>query len=222
MKLAPALLALALGLVSAPARADAYAWGGSLGRFDVEVTVLGFNEGAGEGGWEESSAREFAGWARRFNAIIPRGSSVSVRRDPAQDGTRLTLRRGTELVEIEIPGDFDLEIALKIAARSFGVRRAPKLRAVARLFTIQLFASRTEAGAGRVSEAVSERGVEVEGSFFHEECLPCFTHAARVLGPGPDRRYRVIAGIFASQRAARRSLATLRRAWKVEGFVREL
>ncbi len=222
MKLAPALLALALGLGSATARADAYTWGGSSGRFDVEVTVLGFNEGMGEGGWDEGSAREFAAWARRFNAIIPRGSSVSVRRDTLDDATKLTIRRGHEATEIRIPGGVDLDLALKIAARSFGVRRAPKLRAPARLFTIQLFASRTEAGAARFSGDMNELGVEADASFYHEACLPCSIPTTRTLGPGPDRRYRVITGVFDSPRAARRSLVALRRAWKVGGFVREL
>ncbi len=74
MKLAPALLAFALGLGSATARADAYTWGGASGRFDVEVTVLGFNEGRGVGGWDEGSARDFAAWAKRFNAVIPRAA----------------------------------------------------------------------------------------------------------------------------------------------------
>lgn len=222
MKLAAALFALALGLGSTAARADAYSWGGSSGRFDVEVTALGFNEGAGEGGWSEESAREFAGWAWRFNAIIPRGSSVSVRRDPAEDGTKLTLRRGSGSTVVTIPGDFDLDVALKIAARSFGVRRAPKLRAPAKLFTIQLLASRTEAGASRFSGAMDELGVKARGSFFHEACHPCSIPGTRVLEPGPDRRYRVITGVFTNQREAGRSLAALHRAWKIDGFVREL
>ena len=222
MKLAPALLALALGLGSATARADAYTWGGSSGRFDVEVSVLGFNDGRGAGGWDEGSARDFAAWARRFNAIIPHGGSVSVLRDASDDATKLTIRRGHEATVVMIPGDVDLEIALKIASRSFGVRRAPRLRAAAKLFTLQLFASRTAAGAARFSGEMNERGVAAGGSFFHEACLPCSVPAARVLGPGVDRRYRVITGIFDSPLAARRSLGALQRTWKVEGFVREL
>jgi cell division septation protein DedD len=42
-----------------------------------------------------------------------------------------------------------------------------------------------------------------------------------VLDAGPDGLHRVVLGIFDRRRAAKRAQAALRRAWGLDGFVRE-
>jgi hypothetical protein len=212
---------LALASLATPARADAYAWGGSSGRFEVHVTVPGFNEGAGVGGWDEGSARDFAGWARRFNAVIPRGASVSLERDAGDDDTTLTIRRRGRVSVSRLPGGPDLDAALALVARRFGAR-LPGRPAPVRIYTLQVFASVSEASAQRFARLLEERGVAAEGSFFYQACLPCTTHEVHVLDAGAGGIHRVVTGVFDRYATARRSLDELRRRFGLRGFVREI
>jgi hypothetical protein len=225
MRPVPALLALlAVGSIATAARADSYAWGGSSGRFEVSVHVLGFNDGAGTGGWDERHARSFAGWARRFNAVIPRGASVSMRESPDEDGTALTMRhagRVEGVVMSDRPDIDDFDEALTLVAAHFGAP-VPGPAAPAKLYTIQLFSSRSESSANRFAAEIDARGVTASDSFFHEACLPCRVPEAHVLPRSEGGLSRVVTGIFDRYSVARRSLAKLRRDFGLEGFVREL
>jgi hypothetical protein len=205
------------------AHADAYSWGGSSGRFAVSVFRAGFNEGFGEGGWDADSARDFASWAARFNAVVPRGAFVTMERGVDDDGTRLSIHRLGRVQIVRMTDGPDLDAALPIVARAFGLRPpGPRGSAPPRLFTVQIFASGSEARATRFAAALDERGVVSEGSFFHEECHPCFVHDSHVLEARRDGLHRVVIGVFDRRAPATRWRWRLRRTWKVDGFVREL
>jgi hypothetical protein len=210
---------LAIASVACPAFADAYAWGGESGRFQVAVTLPGFNDGAGATGWEEGSARRFAAWTRRFNSVIPRDAFVSLESD--DDASVLTIRRGGHTHLVRMAGDPDLEAALPLVAGHFGVP-VPGPATAGKLYTLQLFASTSEASAARFAAGIDERGVAAEGSFFYEACLPCSIREVRVLGPGAGGVHRVITGIFDRYSVARRALGELRSRSGLEGFVREI
>ena len=222
MRPIPALLSLlAVTSIQTAARADAYSWGGSSGRFEVSVTLPGFNEGAGALGWEEAHARELARWAKRFNAVIPHGASVVMSQSPDEDGTTLTMREAGRVEVVVMPDGPDFDEALPIVAAHFRAR-VPDSAAPAKLYTIQLFSSRSESSAHRFAAALDARGVTAAGSFFHEACLPCSVPEAHVLPRGEGGFSRVATGIFDRYSVAKRSLAKLRRDFGLEGFVREL
>jgi hypothetical protein len=215
-----AIATLASFLAAQTARADAYSWGGASGSFRVDVFVSGFNEGAGAGGWSESSARDFAAWAARFNAILPAGMSVSMSRDVSDDETTLTIKTKRRTEVISQPGGPDFDAALSIVARRVGVRVPPPPVAPS-LFTLQVFAARSRERATKLASVLDERGVEPTEQVFYEQCHPCFAHPARVLDGG-DGFYRVIVGVYDRLTTARRALARLERDWKLSGFVRKL
>lgn len=198
-------------LVARPARADAYAWELASGRLYVSVLVPGFNDGAGEGGWNEDSAREDAASAKRFNAVIPAGARVAVAYDGASDDvTTLTIRdaAGAEVVTME--GQPDLDVALAIVAAHF--HASVPATSPATLYTVQLLAVRSSDRAESFSQSLDARGVAAEGSFYEEQCLPCITPQTRVIDPDARGFYRVISGVFDEPAKAEEAAAKLRRA----------
>jgi hypothetical protein len=216
------LVASVVGVASA-ARADAYAWGGESVRLKVSAMVPGFNEGAGEGGYDEDSARAFASWAARFDAVVPRDSSVSIDYDGANDDdSTITIRRPGAVDVVLMAGQPDLEGALRVVARSFGAAPPPAPGPSPRLFTIQLLGTHSEDGASRFSDGLTEREVTAEGSFFYEVCLPCRVADSRVLDAGSDGVYRVVIGVFDDRARAEGAARKLRRTSGLRGFVREI
>lgn len=205
--------------VARTASADAYSYGGSGQRFRLSVMKLGFNEGAGIGGWDEDSAREFAGWAARFDAVIPKGAFVELVKDLEDDDTVLKLRMKGRTELQRFPGDPELDAALRWVAQRFH-RPVPKARR-ARLFTLQVFASRSERGAARFVEQLDSRGIHASRAVYHAACHPCSIPEARVLTTPNAKVHRVILGVFADRHTARLALLELER-FRVRGFVREL
>lgn len=202
------------------ARADAHSYGGSGRRFRLSVMVIGFDEGAGAGGWDEESARELAGWAVRFDAVIPKGAFVEIEKDVNDDDTKLTLRVNGRSEVRHFPGEPQLDVALRWVARRFRRPVPPARRA--RLFTLQLFASRSKANALRFAEGLDARGVRASHVVYYAACHPCSVPEARVLETANPKVHRVIVGVFGERHAARIALAELRQRWHVTGFVREL
>ncbi|MGH7281274.1 MAG: SPOR domain-containing protein [Polyangiaceae bacterium] len=200
----------ALSFVAASARADSYSWEATSGRFHVSVFISGFNEGAGEGGWDERSARDLASFTRRFNAIIPPGATVDIERDVNDDRTTLTIRNRGATRAITMPGGPDLDAALALVAEHFHVAIPPAAKGA--LFTVQLSASRSEDRAEAFASDLDARGVVAEGSFYDEACHPCSIPGTRVLDRSPDGLVRVISGVFDEPRSAEHAAAALRRA----------
>lgn len=218
--LAATWLVLALLVDASSALADSYSYGGRGRRFELEVFLLGFNEGAGEGGWDEDSARQFAGWASRFDAVIPRGAFVSMVKDVSDSDTTLTIRVGKRDERQQLPGEPDLAAALAIVARRF--RAAVPVARSAKLYTLQLFASRSRVSALRFVEHIEAQGVIAERQVYHAACHPCSIPQSRLLEPTKDGMFRVVTGVYAERRLAERGLAGIARRWKLRGFVREL
>jgi len=211
--LVPMLLFFAPG-----ARADAHEWHVRTTRFEVEVTIGGFDEGAGEGGWDAGSAREMAAWARRFEAIVPRGARVAMRRDAWDDETTLTIHDGARTHSTIMPGGPDFELAIAIVARHFGAHVPPPARG-APVYTLQVMASRSRTYAEDFARALDARGVVAPDSFYDAACLPCSVPVAHVLEPGRDAFHRVVVGVYDRPARARRALAALEREFHVRGWV---
>jgi hypothetical protein len=212
------VLAAAL-FVSSTANADSYSYGGEGERFRLGIWLIGFNEGAGSEGWSVESAREFAEWAARFDAIIPRGASVSLERDVNDTKTQLLIRVGKQSERHEIAEEPGFAEALRIVARRFHAKPPPARPT--RIYTLQLFASKSEASARRFAESLETRQVRVEGpQFYHEACHPCSIPESKVLEGGG--MYRVVTGVFADRPRASRALRVLQRRHALRGFVREL
>lgn len=198
-------LSLIAFFVAAPARADSYSWDLRSGRFEVHVFLSGFNEGAGEGGWSATRARELAAWGARFNAIVPSGARVTLARGIGDRDTTLTIQ-GARASVVTMPDGPDLDAALVLVARHFGAsvpRPAP-----AALYTLQVFAG-SRAGADAFASGLESRGAVAEGSFYDEACHPCLVHPARVLAPSRDRFWRVILGVYDRRAEAERARAKL-------------
>jgi hypothetical protein len=218
--LVAAWLVLALVLGSSSALADSYSYGGAGRRFELEVFLLGFHEGAGAGGWDEDSAREFAVWASRFDAVIPKGAFVSLVKDVGDSDTTLTIRVGRRVETRELAGEPDLDAALTLVARRFRV--AVPVARPAKLYTLQLFASRSQPNALRFVERIEAQGVTAERQVYHAACHPCWIRQSRLLEPTKDGMHRVVTGVYAERWAAERGLRGIARRWKLRGFVREL
>jgi hypothetical protein len=186
----------------------------------VHVVRSGFNEGAGEGGWDEESARSFAVAARRFERILPKNASVTLSLDVNDDDTALALRIGNKRETATLAGPVDFDQALGWVARRFAIQRIPAVKQVP-LYTLQLFASRSRSAAARAAASFELRGARAENQFFYQACLPCAIPETRVLGPSRDGLYRVVAGIYDRRAVARYELGALRRKWKLAGFVRK-
>jgi len=226
-----ALSLFVLALVApVTARADSYEWSGRSGRFTVHVWLDGFNEGAGEGGWDEADARDFAGWARRFNDVIPPGARVTMTRAVTDDdGTTLSIRDRGRTTTTLLRGDRDVAVsaraaffapALAIVARHFRAR-VPPVRAI-RLYTLQVFASRSPARARAFAASLEARGVAARGAFFSQKCHPCTIPETRVRDSPRDGLHRVVLGVYDRAESAHAARAHLARDFHVASWVAEL
>lgn len=211
----------ALSTMSTAARADSYTFGGESRRVKLDIFLLGFNDGAGVGGWNEASARELATWAKRVDTLLPKGAAVSLIRTIDDDDTALTIREGPKISIFKVAGAPDYDEMLRLVARHFKATSIASVRP-AKLYTLQLFGTYSQERANRFARALDERGVSADGSFYFEACLPCTIPEAHVVGPNAAGLYRVVTGIFDRFSTARRSLTKLHRRWKLEAFVREL
>lgn len=207
-------------LVPAGARADAYAWGGTRGRVSVSVTLSGFSEGAGVGGWTVEGARWLASWAPRVEALLPPGVHARIGNDEA-DGDLVVRLQGagpSETIALGIHRAFpgaDLDPVIEVLSRRF--RTLPPPPSDAPVYTVQLLAA-SPAHASAFARGLDGRAIEASDDFFWETCLPCSPRVAHVLvGPGPLAR--VVVGVHADRTSARRSLRRLR-ALGLRGFVR--
>lgn len=189
--LASGLVAL-LASIPGLARADGYAWGGTVDGLEVRVTLLGFRDGAGTSGWTEEGARRFARRAASLAAWTGPGASLE---ETVEDDEGLTLIRDGRRFALGIR-DFDGTDAqweaVLTAVRALGLAPARRARAV-RVYTIEL-----AAGASATME-------DPPGLMFYERCLPCMgSPAVHVLGEG-----RRVVGVFDGPVAARRGLRWL-------------
>lgn len=221
---APSLAILLASLLAGPrAAADSHSWSGASGSVEVNVWRLGFQEGAGVGGWDEDNARSFATFARRLRSIVPAGARVNIEERIEAAGVRIEIRRRARRPEL-VANDLDsadLDRIGVLLAAHFGRAVLPEHPPVA-LYTIQLFASRSKERADRFAERIDDRGVVPSRQFFREACHPCRVPEARVLSPSGDRLSRVVIGVFDRRSEAVGSLRGLRRDWQLTGFVREL
>lgn len=225
MRLALLVCVLVVASSSASlARADAYAWGGHLGRVSVGVSLSGFNDGAGTDGWRLENARWFATWAVRANAVLPAGVRLEITSDEASEElvARLVSAQSTETLPLAVdrafPGDLDAVLP-RLAAR-FG-RSVPPEPPAAPLYTVQVLAAAHPEHADALARRIDRSLSGGSDDFFFEACLPCATRTAHVLAPDARGIRRVVVGVHADRASARRALRGIRDAG-LDGYVRAL
>ncbi|MDC0709078.1 hypothetical protein POL68_11450 [Stigmatella sp. ncwal1] len=212
-------LALLLLFATPAAHADAWTWGGRVGRLEVRVTRSGFNDGAGVGGWEADEARAFVRWARRLASALPADAGLLLAQE-TEGPLQVTLRRcgprdpacnrpctSQPLAGIAEGAPDSPEVQVEVLRQaSAALSRAlalPPEPPDAPLYTLRLHAAASPAEAARFAERFDAEGVVPEGQVFYARCLPCRTREARVAG------VEVTAGVFESAAAARASLDRL-------------
>ncbi|WP_224367419.1 hypothetical protein [Hyalangium versicolor] len=212
-------LTLLLLLAAPAAHADAWTWGGRVGRLEVRVTRSGFNDGAGVGGWGADEARAFARWARRLSAALPADAGLLLVQE-AEGPLQVTLRRcgprdpgcnrprtSQPLADIVEGAPDSPEVQAEILRQaSVALGRPlvlPPERPDAPLYTLRLHTAASPAEAARFAERFDAEGLVPEGQVFYSRCLPCQTREARVAG------VEVTTGVFESAAAARASLDRL-------------
>lgn len=223
-----ALLA-AWSVAPAIARADAYSWGGEFGNVTVRVDDVGFHDGFGSDSWQSEAATEFAEWAARANALLPRGTHLLVSRTPEEDFLffELTTDRRISRVQSSVssfdPGDAEKEATL-LHELSIAVHHvaSPQSHPIP-IYSVQLFASATASDARRFADRQEARGVRSDSDFFYQRCHPCTEPPQlHVVERDDGRIFRVILGVFANRRDATRALRRLERRYGLTGFVRTL
>ncbi|MBN8469259.1 hypothetical protein JYJ95_22390 [Corallococcus exiguus] len=212
-------LALLFVFIAPAAHADAWTWGGRVGRLEVRVTRAGFNDGAGVGGWNADEARTFVRWARRLAKALPEDAGLSLVQED-EGPLQVTLRRcgprdsgcGRPLSSQPLASvakgtpdspEVQAEI-LRQASVALGRTVALPLEAPdAPLYTIRLRVAASPAEATRFAERFDAEGLVPAGQVFYSRCHPCRIREARVTG------VEVTAGVFESAAAARASRASL-------------
>lgn len=226
-------------MISSLARADSYAWGGQVGRLQIAVTKMGFNEGAGIGGWSINDAKEFASWARRFSAALPDNIGVVIEQEE-KDPLNVTINyckpsdlkcerpTKSQTIEGEIKGSVDdeatfakiLELVQKKTGRK--VHALPRFQA-GHLYTIQVFSARSEGVSGEYARALNEQSILAPYQMYYSACRPCSVPEAKVIEGSLGGRpiYRVVVGLFEDIESAKRSLKELTKTQRVKGFVKK-
>jgi hypothetical protein len=235
---------LVAALAPGAARADSHGWWGRLGPVGVHVWRIGFAEGAGEGGWSETEAREFAAWAAQLRASLPAGVGVEIAESPElDDAVRLTLlrcRAGDGRCERPLARQVlraarlggAVELDARFATRVLGavgsaLGRKLTLRPASppRLYTIQLLAARSEARARDAASRIDRAYVHGADYVFDANCGPCSAPPESRSEDGEAAGaaiHRVFVGNYESPRLARADLAALARLGFDDAFVRPL
>lgn len=211
------------------ARADAYSWGGELGNVTVRVDGVGFHDGFGSDGWQVEAATEFAEWAARANALLPRGTHLFLSRTPEEDLLFFELTTGGRISRVQSsvssfdPGDAEKEATL-LHELSIAVHHcaSPPSHPLP-IYSVQLFASATASNARRFADRQEARGVRSDTDFFYQRCHPCTEPPQlHVVERDDGSTFRVILGVFANRRAAARALRRVERRYGLTGFVRTI
>src|SRR5262249_13005645 len=136
---------------------------------------------------------------------------------------RVTTVTGAETIGLGVGRAFpgELDGVLDVLARRFRVP-VPASAAPRRLYTVQLLAARDADRATAFARSLDEDpalGDPSEG--FWDGCLPCSTPGARVIDAEGARLHRVVVGLYADRRSARRARDAIRRSDR-RAFVRRL
>ncbi len=188
-------LVLLASLLLAPTRARA-CWDGfaaSLGHVSVLVA-------SDETSWHPADVAETALWLGRVNALLPDNGSLELEHgygslDCGQGPTDFAWRGG-------FPQLFQ-QVAQQCHATSRD--RARAMSTVTPVYTVQLAATRDEANADRIAEAVNARELAVSG-FIDVGGFPAMNPVAHVVSEGA--MHRVWVGAFL-ERTEAESVATL-------------
>jgi len=224
MKTLPFLAAtFAAVAVTASAARDAHAcWDGyaaSVDRVDLRVP--------GDATWRPEKAREVARWATRMNALLPQGTKLE---SDLGFVTICTVNAAGECVTTVAETRWDngslaplfKQVAQATQAAPAAVRSALRLDAAP--VTLQVFASRSQAGADTVARRINDAHAGSDG-FYTAGGFPADNPTAHVVagtGKKGERVYRVLVGAFLAKGEAQTAAAELHRETGFQGFVRPL
>ncbi|AKV01353.1 hypothetical protein AKJ09_08016 [Labilithrix luteola] len=166
--------------------------------------------------WDPSVIREWATWIVRLDEVLPAGASLEA------FGTPAVVKSASEQLDVDwqdLPGLFDG--VAKLQSDSARVERARAMNA--QVYTVQIFASATSAGAARIAERANEAEVEDDGFFFAGD-VPATNPMAHVIEETVRgrRMHKVLIGAFLDRPAALRTSHTLARNLGIPTFVRAL
>jgi len=219
--LACAVVALAITLSSRTADA---CWCGYSGTVrDVAITEPMPGSDDCPVAWDPVVVRAWATWLVRLDRVLPAGMRLE---SFAGEATVTATPGGVPRTVAEISWGEDFEALFAAIARleadSTRVRVARQQEA--KVFTVQVFATRSEARASRVSEQLDRAG-EVDRGFFFAGNAPAANPAAHVIRETDARGrllYKVLVGAFVDLASARASAQALTRQTTLETFVRQL
>jgi hypothetical protein len=163
-------------------------------------------------GWDPAVIREWATWMVRLDAVVPPNASLEA------FGRSATLERQSKTFDVEwqdLPELF--ERVAKLESDSGRVTRARAMST--QVYTVQIFASATDAGAARIIERANEMEIEDDG-FFRAGDHPARNPVAH--GIDEARMHKVVIGAFVDWRAAVRASRTIARQLGMPTFVRSL
>jgi hypothetical protein len=219
MRTLPALLTATLVTLAAPSRAHA-CWDGyaaSAGNAHISVDT-----GEGSPPWTPALVRHVASWLVRIDALLPPGATVDA--GPWHDGTVCGAAAADGSCAREI-GSFDWngEMASLFGTVAGLVHASPASRRKARAlrvttWTVQVFAARDEARAGRVADELNERAKRGDDDFTCDEGFisvggfPSWNDCAHVVDArarNGSPLHRVLVGAFLDEAGARAELASI-------------
>ncbi|MBZ5710779.1 hypothetical protein [Nannocystis pusilla] len=219
------------------ALADSHHWSGRLGRLDVSSQVLGFQEGAGVGGWTAEDARQFLAWARPLSDALPPGVALQIE---ARDADLVLVvkrcSRGAPTCSRPLKRTLRASIAapwigptmpeelVALIEKALGIRLPAPALAPGPIYTIQVLATPDRQLATERAARLNDTMPALPASMYTSTCAPCMSHEAQIVaeaGPWGDH-HLVILGNFAAASDAARALAVLQAAGVPDGFVREL
>lgn len=202
-------------------------------RVQINVCELGFNDGAGAGGWTPEEAKSFASWARRYAAALPAGLSLEIE---VSDGTTAVLLRRcadvstpcanpTEhsLGEFGGPVEDELRFGTVLAAvgdaTGLSLKLPPKAPA-APVYTIELLRTPSAEAAQRFAAGFETRSIVPDHQLYYSACRPCAVREVKIYTTG--KIHQVVIGVFDTAPLAKHALSELTRRHRLHGTVRTL
>lgn len=209
-----AFVACALLFASKPAEACWCGYAAGVGRVDVTQPMPNFDYCPVA--WDPKVVRHWATWVVRLDAALPPGHTLEAFAGYAE------VRSARGVAELEWKDLPDLfEEVSKLGSDPERAKRARKKNA--QVFTVQIFASATDAGAERIAKAADEANFEDRG-FFFAGGMPATNPVAHVVEESVDGRLlrKVLVGAFLDRRDASVAARDLGRKLRLATFVRRL
>lgn len=214
------LVAVSLTTLAVPADA---CWDG----YVAKVGRVSITNAMGESSaWTLEQATEVATWSRRIERLLPPTTRVEV---SLGGGIELCTHNGREEVCRDAPRWTSLALSDLFRTVARATKKGPAAQREAMLarsdvFTVQVFASKTEDAAKTVARKIDEVAPEV-GGFYDEGAHPGTNPGAHVIESIDARGqpvFRVVVGAYLSQSDADAARDRLEQTTGLKGFARRV